>query len=105
VAVAQPAAKVALPALISIYQTGADRRPEEDRAWKSVRPQFRAILEAAPDEFCDFLLGGVLFQTFLPSLGMWSASPEVMIDILCQAVSPPKPMGQKSPVCCATTDQ
>jgi AcrR family transcriptional regulator len=106
VAVAQPAARVALPALISIYQTGADRRPEEDRAWRSVRPQFRAILEAAPDElvnreinpdeFCDFLLGGVLFQTYLSSLGMWSASPEVMIDILCQAVSPPKPIGQKS---------
>jgi AcrR family transcriptional regulator len=95
-ALSHRAAVVALPALISIYQSGADPRPPSQRAWVSVRPQFRAILAAAPkgavdpdmdpDEFLDFLLGAVLFRIHMSSLGVRPTTPDNTVEILCRAM-------------------
>lgn len=97
-ALSQPAAMVALPVLVSAFQTGADRRQPEERAWRSVRPQFRAILAAAPkgevdpdidpDEFCDLLLGAVLFRTHISALGVRSDAPDHTVELLCRAMRP-----------------
>jgi AcrR family transcriptional regulator len=98
-ALSHRAAVVALPALVSTYQSGADARAPEQRAWRSVRPQFRAILAAAPegsvdpaidpDEFLDVLLGAILFRIQVLSLGARAPGPDNTIEILCRAMRPP----------------
>lgn len=98
-ALSHRAAVVALPALISIYQSGTDARGPEERAWGSVRPQFRAIIDAAPegsvdtsidpDEFLDVLLGSILFRIQSLSLGVRRPGPDNTVEILCRAMRPP----------------
>jgi AcrR family transcriptional regulator len=98
-ALSQPAARAAMPLLVSSYQSGADPRRPEERAWRTVRPQFRAILAAAPDdevdrtidpdEFCDLLLGAVLFRAQITSLGMRATAPDHTVELLCRAMRPP----------------
>jgi AcrR family transcriptional regulator len=98
-AFSQPAAMAALPLLVASYQSGADSRGPDERAWRTVRPQFRAILAAAaegevdpsidPDEFCDLLLGAVLFRIHTASLGVRTEARDHTVELLCRAMRPP----------------
>jgi len=97
-ALAQPAALVALPALLSTYHSGADTRPPEARGWGNARPQFAAILKAAPaeavdpaldpDDLFDLLLGAILCRIFVLSFGMRAAAPDQTVELLCRAMQP-----------------
>jgi AcrR family transcriptional regulator len=98
VALARPAALVAAPALISIYQSGTDQRPTEDRGYRSARPQFMAILNAAspgevdpdldPNDLFDLLLGSVLCRVYVLSLAKRAAGPDSTVELLCRAMRP-----------------
>jgi AcrR family transcriptional regulator len=95
---ANPAARAALPALLSIYHSGTDTRAPEARGWRSARPQFRAILQAAPagdvdpgldpDDIFDLLLGAILCRIFVLSFGLRAAGPDPTADLICRAVRP-----------------
>jgi AcrR family transcriptional regulator len=98
IALAKPAALVAMPALLSTYHSGSDNRPPEARGWRSVRPQFQAILRAAPagtvdpkldvDDVFDLLLGAVIYRIFIISLGARADAPDHTSDLMCRAVRP-----------------
>jgi len=96
--VGTPAGLAALPALLSTYHSGADRREPAARAWRSARPQFRAILEAAPaadldpkldaDDLFDLLVGAVLFRVFIGSQGLRAGAPDRTVDLVLRAARP-----------------
>jgi AcrR family transcriptional regulator len=93
-----PAAVVALPALLSIYHSGADSRGPEARGWRSARPQFRAILDAAPvgavdptldpDDIFDLLIGAILARIWVRSLGVRAEAADPTVDLICRALRP-----------------
>ena len=74
-----------------------------DRAWSSARPQFRAILQAAPkgsvdetldaDEVFDLLLGTILFRIWITSLGMRAEAPDNTVELICRTLAPPTRAG------------
>ena len=93
-----PVALAALPALISEYHavpTGADRA---ERAWQSARPQFRAILNAAPDgcvntaidadDVFDLLVGAVLYKIHSISLGSRVEAPDRTVEMILRVLRP-----------------
>jgi AcrR family transcriptional regulator len=93
-----PAGLAALPALLSTYHSGADRRDPAAR-WRSARPQFRAILDAAPageidpalgaDDLFDLLVGAVLFRIFIASQGLRADAPDHTVELVMRAARSP----------------
>jgi AcrR family transcriptional regulator len=97
-ALAQPHAMAALPALVAAYQATPDARMRPERGFRSARPQFRAILEAAPagqvdaaldpEDLFDLLLGAVLCRTFILSVGVRAGAPDRTVELLLRAMRP-----------------
>jgi AcrR family transcriptional regulator len=95
---AKPAVRNALPALIAAYQADPEARGSPERGFRSARPQFRAILAAAPpgrcdpaldpDDLFDLLVGAVIYRTFIHSLGLRPDSPDQTVDLLLRAMRP-----------------
>jgi AcrR family transcriptional regulator len=93
-----PAALAALPALLSTYHSGADPREPARRPWRSARPQFRAILAAAPpgavdpdldpDDLFDLLVGAILFKIFIAFQGLRADAPDLTVELVLRAVRP-----------------
>lgn len=94
----KPAALAAAPALISIYQSGSAARSTEAHGYRSARPQFTAILDAAPpgevdpsldpNDLFDLLLGSVLCRIFILSLAVRPPGRDNTVELLCRAMRP-----------------
>jgi AcrR family transcriptional regulator len=87
----------AMPALIAAYQSDPDALGGE-RGYRSARPQFRAILEAAPgeaidrtldpDDLFDLLVGAVMYHSFVLTIGVRSDGPDRFVELLLRAMRP-----------------
>jgi AcrR family transcriptional regulator len=92
-----PAARAAIPALLAAYQ-GDVVTPSEEWSRISLRPQFNAILDAAPegdvdravdrDDVFDMLLGGVLARTFVPTAADRSPPLDRIVDLVVRMLRP-----------------
>jgi hypothetical protein len=94
-----PAARAAIPGLLSAYQDSAQTpRPDVRSLAPIVRASFRRLLAAAgpdavsaevePDSVLDLLVGSVVFRTFmLPTTPRAGASDDT-VDLLVRAVAP-----------------
>lgn len=96
-AYATPAARAAIPGLIADLQSPVHTMLIENlRA--NIRPQFRALLAAAPpskvdpavdpDDVFDLLLGSVLLRSFVLPATSRGRTPDRTVDLLCRAVAP-----------------
>ena len=93
-----PVALGALPGLIAEYHAATSLRPSAQRAWRSVRPLFRAILDAAPrgavdpaldpDDVFDLLVGGILYKIHSVSLGNRVDAPDNTVDLVLRTLRP-----------------
>lgn len=93
-----PVALAALPALVSEYHAAATGADRAERAWQSARPQFQAILDAAPigsvdpaldpDDVFDLLVGAVLYKIHSASLGSRVDTPDRTIDMILRVLKP-----------------
>lgn len=93
-----PVALAALPGLISEYHAAASGPDRAERAWQSARPQFRAILEAAPegevdpaldaDDVFDMLVGAILYKIHTAALGNRIDAPDRTIDLILRVLRP-----------------
>lgn len=91
-----PIALAALPGLIAEYHAASPARTPADRAWRSARPLFRSILDAAPagavdpsldpDDVFDLLVGGVLYKIHAASLGNREPSPGRTVDLILRTL-------------------
>jgi AcrR family transcriptional regulator len=95
-----PAARIAAPAVLAHRQSGSGERSPEQLLRVSTRPQFQAILRAAPpgtvdpnldaDAAFDVLLGAVLVRTMVPRIA--GRRPiERTLDLLIRMLAPPPP--------------
>jgi AcrR family transcriptional regulator len=91
-----PAARAAIPGLISAYQN----EPQPPTQWLkfSVRPQFYAIVEAAGidpgldiDEIFDVLHGTLLARIFIPLAAEHSHDIDTIVEMVVRIVTPPSP--------------
>jgi AcrR family transcriptional regulator len=97
-ALSQRPVRNALPALIAAYQADPAARHTRERGFRSARPQFRAIIEAAPraqcdpalepDDLFDLLVGAVIYRTFIHSLGLRPDGPDRTVDLLLRVLRP-----------------
>jgi AcrR family transcriptional regulator len=95
----QPAARAALPALLSVYQSDPDNNKlAARRVVGSVREPFREMLRAAvpqiaadvnPDDVLDVLVGAVLFHTFIRPFSGRDTDGAYIVDLLLRAVRGP----------------
>jgi AcrR family transcriptional regulator len=95
VAFDQPAARAALPALLSVYQSDPDYHEfAARRVVGSVREPFRDMLRAAspeiaadinPDDVLDVLVGAVLFHTFIRPFSGRDMDSAYIVDLLVRA--------------------
>jgi AcrR family transcriptional regulator len=103
----QPAARAALPALLSVYQSDPDNNEfAAYRVGGSVREPFRDMLRvAAPeavaagvnaDEVLDVLIGAVLFHTFIRPFSGRDMDSAYIVDLLFRAVRGPAPATQEA---------
>ncbi|MCL9794366.1 TetR/AcrR family transcriptional regulator [Frankia sp. AgKG'84/4] len=93
----QPAARAALPGLLSVYQSDpATYAMVGERVSGSVRPGFRAMLAAAApgaaagvdtDDVLDLLVGAVLFHVFIRSFAGRDMSSDYIVDLIARAVT------------------
>lgn len=93
-----PVALAALPALVSGYHAAPDGSARAERAWQSARPQFRAILAAAPpgsvdpaldpDDLFDMLVGAVLYKIYAASLGNRTDAPDRTVELILRVIKP-----------------
>jgi AcrR family transcriptional regulator len=100
-----PVARAAVAGLIAHAQSASRIRPPAYHARVAARPQFRAILEAAPDgsvdpevdpdDVFDMLLGAVLSRTVLADVFPRPRPWERTVDMLLRLVAPPvaRPVG------------
>jgi AcrR family transcriptional regulator len=96
VAFDQPAARAALPALLSVYQSDPGNNEfAARRVVGSVREPFRAMLRAAapqvaadinPDDVLDVLVGAVLFHTFIRPFSGRDMDSAYVVELLVRAV-------------------
>lgn len=97
VAFDQPAARTALPALLSVYQSDPDDNEfAAHRVGGSVREPFRDMLQAAApesiaagvnaDDVLDVLVGAVLFHTFIRPFSGRDMHSAYIVDLLLRAV-------------------
>ena len=92
-----PIVRAAMPALLASYADG-QRRSGEALTRLSVRPQFRAILAAAPpgtvdptvdpDDVFDLLLGAVLVRVMVPDDVRQAPAVERTVDLVLRLLSP-----------------
>ena len=93
-----PAARAAAPGLMAHHQaSGASGSPEK-YLQVSARPQFQAILRAAPsgsvdltidpDDSFDILLGAIVARTIVPTVGLRNRPLEVTVDLLLRMLRP-----------------
>jgi AcrR family transcriptional regulator len=92
-----PAARAAVPGLFAAYQSAAVTEPEE---WLriSLRPQFSAILDAAPpgtvdptvdrDDVFDLLLGAILARVFVPTVAERRRPIERTVELVLRLLRP-----------------
>ena len=95
-----PAAQVAAPALMAHRLSDDSVRSPEQLLRVSTRPQFEAILRAAPpgsvdpdldtDAAFDLLLGAVLARIMVPTIA-GRRSLERTLDLLVRMLAPPPP--------------
>lgn len=93
-----PVALAALPALVSEYHAATTGPDRAERAWQSARPQFRAILDAAPpgsvdpaldpDDVFDLLVGAVLYKIHSASLGSRVDAPDRTVEMILRVLKP-----------------
>jgi AcrR family transcriptional regulator len=93
-----PAARAAIPALLSIYQHQSAPPSSQHWAHLSVRPTFYEILAAAgavavdpavdPDDVFDLLLGVLLARALVPVVADRRRSVEVIVDLVVRALRP-----------------
>lgn len=93
-----PAARTAIPGVISSYQQGEGTTSPEKWVENTGRQQFRAILEAAPadavdpsvnaDDVFDLLLGSVFYRTFVLPFTNRLYAPDHTVGMLCRALRP-----------------
>jgi AcrR family transcriptional regulator len=93
-----PVALAALPALIAEYHATASPRASAERAWRSARPLFRAILDAAPagacdssldpDDLFDLLVGSIFYKIHSVSLGGRVGAPDNTVELVLRAMRP-----------------
>ena len=93
----QPAARTALPALLSVYQSDPDDNEfAARRVGGSVRDPFRDMLHAAApesiadgvnaDDVLDVLVGAVLFHTFIRPFSGRDMDSTYIVELLLRAV-------------------
>jgi AcrR family transcriptional regulator len=92
----QPAARTALPALLSVYQSDPDNNEfAARRVVGSVREPFRDMLRAAApeitpdinaDDVLDVLVGAVLFHTFIRPFSGRNMDSTYIVELLERAV-------------------
>jgi AcrR family transcriptional regulator len=102
-----PAARAAIPGLLTHYQSsGRSRRPEE---WLplSARPQFRDILRAAPDgaidpdvdvdDVFDFMLSAIIGRMLVPTISSRNRPMERIVEMVLRLLQPlPESVGALS---------
>jgi AcrR family transcriptional regulator len=94
---ATPAARAAIPGLFAAYQ-GDAVTPSEEWLRISLRPQFNAILDAAPpgevdptvdrDDVFDMVLGTVLARTFVPTVSGRRRPIERVVELVVRMLRP-----------------
>lgn len=92
------AVRNAVPALIAAYQADPESRNGPERGFRSARPQFRAILDAAsagmidptidPDDLFDMLVGTTILRTFNAGFGLRVDTPDNTVSLLLRAMRP-----------------
>jgi AcrR family transcriptional regulator len=97
-AMRDPAARAALPGLLSSYQSGGLERPPEAWLAVSVRPQFVDILAAAPpgsvdrdidpDDVFDVLLGAILARVVVPTIVQRNRPVERLVELTLRMLRP-----------------
>jgi hypothetical protein len=110
-AFSSPAARAAIPALLSIYQHGSTQRKAQDWIHLSVRPNFYEILSAAgtdsvdpsvdPDDVFDLLLGALLARALIPTVRGRNRSVERTVDLVERTL---RPLGTTLPSRAKATD-
>jgi AcrR family transcriptional regulator len=93
-----PAARAAAAGLFAHLQASSQPRPAELNVRVSARPQFRAILHAAPpgsvdpavdpDDVFDMLLGAILVRTLLPAATARRQPAERVVDMTIRLLRP-----------------
>ena len=102
VAFDQPAARTALPALLSVYQSDPDNNVfAARRVGGSVRDPFREMLHAAvpdsvaagvnADDVLDVLIGAVLFHTFIRPFSGRDMDSAYIVELILRAVRGTRP--------------
>jgi len=93
-----PAARAAMPGLMATYQHEVPL-PAAHWLHLSVRPQFRAILDAAgdavdprldADEVFDLMQGAVLGRIFVPAIAARGAGLDSMLEMVLRILTPPR---------------
>lgn len=95
---AEPAAQAAVRPLLVHYQTSGDERDASGFLNISTRPQFGAILRAAPagsvdtainpDDVFDMVLGSMFARSLIPTVANRRRPLERLIDLVIRAVEP-----------------
>lgn len=93
-----PIVRATMPALLASYVDDSQSRSSETLARLSVRPQFRAILAAAPpgtvdpvidpDDVFDLLLGAVLVRVMVPNAVRRPPPIERIVELALRLMSP-----------------
>lgn len=96
-AFAERSVRNALPALIAAYQSDPELYGGE-RGYRSARPQFRAILAAAPpgridptldpDDLFELLAGSLMYRSFVLSVGVRAPGADHSVELLLRAMRP-----------------
>lgn len=96
---ASPAARAVMPGLMATYQEEVPR-PAAHWLHLSVRPQFAAILAAAPDEVdpdldldevFDLIQGALLGRIFVPAIAARGTSIDSTVEMVVRILTPPRP--------------
>jgi AcrR family transcriptional regulator len=98
VVLAKPEVLVSVPFLLSRMDDAESGKPAENRALRSIRPLFHAVLNAAPEELVDrsldpddvfdLMLGGILMRMQLLAAGLRENSPERIVKLICRILHP-----------------
>jgi AcrR family transcriptional regulator len=102
-----PAARAAAAGLLAHRRGPGAQPPSPDYYLRvSARPQFRAVLAAAPagavdpaadvDDVFDLVLGAVLVRTLIPVGAVGPRPIERAVDLVLRALRPPTATGQQS---------
>jgi AcrR family transcriptional regulator len=93
-----PAARAAIPGLLAEYQTSGRSGAPEQWLHLSVRPQFVAILRAAPagavdgrveaDDVFDLLLGAMLARVLVPTVARRNRPLSRIVDLVLRVLQP-----------------